>query len=138
MSETFGSTMFSRLLLVAHQRLDKKHLEFINPKIDFEFNIACDELIMKLRAYIWSEKIGTKEIKYPRDWWQMFKCQYVFCSKGNWFLKRLRSWIYRRWPVRYETVTFTARVAFPDFKPSMPLGKIGRVIYTADMETNDE
>jgi hypothetical protein len=67
-----------------------------------------ESILLKVRGYVWSERVDVIKFRKPTTWWQMFKEAYA----PDWFLER--------WPVVCEVKTIDIRVKYPDFRPSLP------------------
>jgi hypothetical protein len=67
-----------------------------------------NNIVVRIRGVVWSERVDIIKFKKPSSWWQMLKEKHA----PEWFLER--------WPVRYDTSIVDVRVAYPDFRPSLP------------------
>ena len=78
--------------------------------VDFSMHASfmTDNIVMRVRGFIWAEELDAVDIKYPRDWWQAFK--------ERWFPR----WLLERYPVDYKEhhVDFFAK--FPEYKYKPP------------------
>lgn len=112
---------------VALERLQMANRAEIQPSIGngARFDILtriCDNLIIELRSYIWTEVIQDEtatlkvEFSCPADWWQHFK--------QRWFA----AWMLKRWPVamtvtkKEESHRFKTMALLPEFKYEAPDG----------------
>ena len=79
--------------------------------VEAYYDALSDHIIVELRGYIFSEDVGEHIVRYPKDWWQSFK--------ERWF----SGWMLKKWPVEYKEQTFSFKVTYPEFRPSMPKEK---------------
>jgi hypothetical protein len=114
--------------------LDRLHLHashrmpLLEPQFTVEqINRAADGLVAEVSGYLWSERIARTEFRYPRDWKESVKERFA-----PW-------WVKRRWPVVYTVQVVDARVAYPEFKPSVQ-GSAVRVVqrFTETQGAADE
>ena len=89
----------------------------LEPKVDISLHARFHADMISVRAIqeVYGENLGTLETRHPATWLQMLKEQYV------------PFWLLRRWPVRYETQMYDARVLYP--KMSFP-GEIHHHTWT--------
>lgn len=99
------TVILEKLQIASQQHLSKHAL--MGARVDV-VREAVDEMVVQLKAYVWSEQLDRQEIKYPRDWRQAFK--------ERWF----PDWAKRRWPVVYTHHIFDLKAIYPDIKVSVP------------------
>ena len=89
--------------------LAKLPAEFLEPKIDISLHesFLADEMYVRVKGFVWGEKLGDTEIKYPRDWWQAFK--------KRWLPARALKY----WPVVYTVHVISAAFLYPGVRPSL-------------------
>lgn len=76
--------------------------EDIDVRINTYLNPVCDEVAIQIRALIYGEKLDTKLVEYPADWWQAFKAQYF------------PRWALKRWPVKNKVIRFEIDAIYPN------------------------
>ena len=90
--------------------------ELIDVTIEFEDNWIIQAIVAEIRGAVWAEKLETKEVRYPSDWWQAFKEQYF------------PTWAKERWPVRYEVVRFDVKALYPHLRLGIPSERSGGAV----------
>lgn len=71
----------------------------------------CKYISVNINGYVWSEKLGRKEISYPKDWWEALKLRFA----PKWFLKQ--------YPVIYTKHILEARALFPNYQHPPEFGR---------------
>ena len=89
--------------------LSKLPVEFIDAEVDVSFGelFCIDQMILRIKGFVWGEELEPRTIKYPRDWWQAFK--------QRWFPE----WALKRWPVMNTTLHISAAILYPGIVPSI-------------------
>lgn len=82
--------------------LVKIGLSYAMPERNYEVSFRekemfCNQMILDIRAYIFKESLGHKEIKYPADWIEAFK----------------ERWFPKSHPIRYKTFKFNLDALYP-------------------------
>jgi len=67
-----------------------------------------NDVVYRVRGYVWAEQVDKITISYPADWWQAVKERFA--------PERFK----RRWPVVYWHYDLDVKVAYPDYKPVVP------------------
>lgn len=88
-------------------------------KTELYLEKIADDLVLTLKHEIYGEK-AVKEFTYPATWWDGFK------------LKFFPKWLLRKYPAKYNTVTFNAYALLPDFPIDEVDDKI-KVIYYGEL-----
>ena len=105
-----------KLKYVVLQWLDKEFMV----SVDFSMHTSflTDNLVMRVRGFVWAEEIDVVDIRYPRDWWQAFK--------ERWFPR----WLRTRYPVEYKEhhVDFMAKFPEYNYNPPSELGAYKLVV----------
>jgi len=80
-----------------------------SPSFEFIRDGFIQSTILLVRGYVWAETKSAQrhEVKYPADWWQVFK--------ARWFPK----WALSRWPVHYTQYIIDVRVVYPEFRSGL-------------------
>lgn len=72
-----------------------------NLGFEYYYNEVLNAMVLKLHAYLASERLQHIIVRYPKDWWQAFK--------ERWFPR----WLLKRFPVKYHEEYYEARVFYP-------------------------
>jgi len=75
--------------------------------IDLSTDHARDDIMFRLRSFVWGERVDEIGIKHPADWIEAFK--------ERWFPK----WILKRRPVEYTRYVSNDMATYPNFRPSL-------------------
>jgi hypothetical protein len=96
-----------KIKVILHQKINH-HLLNQKEKLE-EYG---DFINYVIEGYLWGERPGNVEIKYPNGWWQAFK--ELFYPK----------FALRCWPVKYKVHTISFNVLYPFFTFASPEHKI--------------
>jgi len=77
-------------------------------KVEVTYDYLVNHIVLTVKGFVWGENAQREEIKYPCDWWQMFKKQYF------------PSWALSKWPVEYTRIVVDVKAIYPNFRPAMP------------------
>lgn len=93
--------------------------EEIDATVDVSMHTSfiANEMVVRLRSFIWSSKIDAVRIKYPEDWWQAFK--------ERWF----PGWLKVKYPVGYKQHVIDFYATYPEYKYVTQDPRFGKVIY---------
>jgi len=72
--------------------------------------LDLDRIAVRITGYVWSERLGTHTVRYPRDWWEALKERFAPC------------WFTLRYPVVYANIVLEAKALYPDFQCPVPSG----------------
>ena len=84
----------------------------------YVLDVFQQSIMVEVEGFIWGQKLGTKTIKHPLDWWQAFK--------ERWFPE----WLKRKYPVVYQVHRISHTAMFPGFKPGVPVGRSEWVVFS--------
>ena len=70
--------------------------------LEAEWRYDLEAMVVRLRKYVWSERLADETVRWPATWWDAFK--------DRWFPR----WALRRWPVRWKHADFTIYRGYPD------------------------
>jgi len=85
-----------------------QYLLDVSVDIDILSARFTNQVVFHIKGFLWGEKLPTKTIRYPSDWWQAFK--------ARWFPE----WLLKRYPAKYTTQHITASIIYPGLNPSIP------------------
>lgn len=68
----------------------------------------ADNILSRVRGYIWAEQLAQHIVEYPADWWQALK--------ARWF----PTWALRRWPVRKTRHKIDLKAIYPKLRLARP------------------
>lgn len=92
--------------------LEKLRVNLVEAIPDYLFDskvlIVADNMLARIQGYIWSERVGHNEIKYPLDWFQAFK--------ERWF----PVWVKKKYPIKYQYYRFNLKAIYPKLRISLP------------------
>lgn len=82
----------------------------IDPQVNFSLyeSFVNDDIMMRIKGFVWAEQAQRQEVQYPANWWQAFK--------ERWF----PAWLLERWPVEHKKHIFDVKCVYPNFRPSLP------------------
>ena len=94
---SFNEVKLEKLKVVARKVLSGQLLNDINIK-QFEDSFI-DGLVYELSSYVMAEETNciSRSFTYPKNWWQMFKKQY------------LPQWLLNKFPIQLKKKTLTVR-----------------------------
>ena len=76
---------------------------FANPVVfDARTDMLMEDLVFKLRAFVYGEQTVIKHTKYPSNWKEAVKERFF------------PHWALRRWPVEYTEVVFDVKTMYPE------------------------
>ena len=76
--------------------------------VEIRQDAFIDDIVCRVRGYVWSEQLERIVIEYPADWWQAFK--------KRWF----PSWAIARWPAKHTRHVLDVKAKYPEFSPQPP------------------
>ena len=106
-SAKYATALLEKLRFEITRHYGQEFLDDCELDIDHLAQLECDEIIFKLRGFVWGEHIDEIGIKHPADWIEAFK--------ERWFPR----WILRRYPVQYTRYVSNDMAVYPNFRPSL-------------------
>ena len=93
--------------------------EEIDATADFSLHADwfADSITARVKGFIWSSKIDTVHIQYPKDWWQAFK--------ERWY----PAWLKRKYPVVYRKRKIDFYAMYPEYKHKTEDPRLGKIVY---------
>ena len=89
--------------LIQAQLLDEEH-ELCGMDIQAVMEQRYDifhAMMLTLQATVAGRKVDSKEVRYPKDWWQAFKARFF------------PKWAKKKWPVQETVVLMEASAYYP-------------------------
>lgn len=97
--------VLKKFKLVLLTELSAKLIEdfVLGPKVAVSLHatFSADVISVRIIQECYGETLGTLEVKHPATVFEMWKEKHAPC------------WFRRRWPVRYDTTFYQARVLYP-------------------------
>lgn len=98
----FGECILERFKVTVSKVLgDAEPIALSNLELEHYFNEVLDAMVLRLNAYLASEKLQHIVVRYPKDWWQAFKERFF------------PKWLLRRFPVQYHEEHYEVRAFYP-------------------------
>jgi hypothetical protein len=113
--------------LIQTRRLEKRvaavaaRISTMDVECDTLVEAVTDELVIRLRTFVWAERVEAKLDSIPLDWREALKERFA------------PAWLKARRPVRYRDITATLHVVFPDYRPPSGLGAYTKYLTVTEV-----
>jgi hypothetical protein len=79
-----------------------------NTSIGFRTEDAMQRMVLEMKRYVWSQKLGRLVYEVPATWFEHLKKDYA------------PRWVLRRWPVKWSEIKVDMFALYPNFAPPLP------------------
>lgn len=95
-----SSTELVKIPAMLQQYIPRKRFEGMTVQAEWMYDL--DACAVRLKKYVWSERLADESVSWPTTWWDAFK--------ARWFPR----WALRRWPAKYSHADFRIYRGYPD------------------------